>query len=477
MLLHQKQKEIAQSNARFKVVRWGRKGGKTAYERENIGFKATASVTRLPYLAKTTFDTGRKVIYIAPTQSQARKIVWEALKNRYAGLAEFSEQRLEMTIKNEDDLFTTVYVGGWENRENYRGLTDVIHITFDETDSLKDFFIAWVDIFRPMFLDTRGSADFIGTPNNKNPNLRRLEKENEGNPQWDFFHATSKDNPHLPVDELEALAKEYTGNTTAYKQEILAEHVDDAGALFRYTSLVDMFSNTVDKTNEKYMIVDIADDGSDKTAFSMWNGLECYNIEKYERLNTEGIINQIREYAAQDKIPYSQIAVDAIGVGAGVASSSLLDGIVAFKSSLGAIKTDIDPVRLPNVHYNKDAPLTTEYRNLRSQCIFELARRVNEHKIAIKTGDIRIKEQIIEELALYQDVSKGDGKRFATQKEDIVALLGRSPDLSDVLIMRMYFEIREKMLPHQSEELARVHDQLMNQFSRNENNQAINSTR
>jgi hypothetical protein len=477
MRLHEKQKKVARSQARFKIIRAGRKGGKTAYERESIGFKATASVSRLPYLSKTTFDTGRKVIYIAPTQSQARKIVWEALKNRFAGIGKSNEQQLEMRVPNEDGLFTTIYVGGWENRENYRGLTDVIHITFDETDSLKDFFVSWKEIFRPMFLDTSGSADFIGTPDKRNPNLRRLEKEAENDPQWECFHFTSRDNPYLSVEELDALENEYHGDVSTYKQEILAEHVDDAGSLFKYTALVDLFSNTITKSPEKYLIADIADDGSDKTVFSFWQGLELYRMEQFERLNTEAIINQIREYASEERIPYSQIAVDAIGVGAGVASSSLLDGIVGYKSSHQAFRTDQDPVRLPNVHYTKDAPLISEYKNLRSQCVFTLAQHVNDHKIAVKVEDLRVKERIIEELSLYQDASQGDGKRMATQKDDIKALLGRSPDLSDTLIMRMYFVVREKLLPYSSEEKIKVFTELQNQFARNITRQDMNSTR
>lgn len=477
MLLHQKQREPAESQARFKVIRAGRKGGKTAYERESIGFKATASIDKLPHLTKTTFETGRKVIYIAPTQSQARKIVWEALKTRYAKIGKPNEQMLEMRVRNEDGLFTTIMVGGWENRENYRGLTDVIHITFDETDSLKNFFVAWQDIFRPMFLDTGGTADFIGTPDKTNPNLRRLEKEAEGKPQWECFHFTSKDNPYLSHSELAELEEEYKDNRESFQQEILAEHVDNAGSLFKYTALVDLFSNTITKTNEKYLIVDIADDGSDKTVFSFWQGLELYRLEQFERLNTEGIINQIREYAAGERIPYSQIAVDAIGVGAGVASSSLLDGIVGYKSSHQAFRTDQDPVKLPNVHYTTTAPLITEYKNLRSQCVFTLAQLVNDHKIAARIEDVRVKERIIEELSLYQDASSGDGKRMATQKEDIKALLGRSPDLSDTLIMRMFFEIRAKLLPNQSEEAARLRERIIQQFTRNERGAHLNSTK
>lgn len=476
MLLHPHQRQVAQSKARFKIIRAGRKGGKTALEVETLCFKATVSAKKLK-LAKTVFPTGRKVIYIAPTQSQARKIVWEALKNRLAGVGESNEQLLEMRVPNEDGTKTTIYVGGYENRENYRGLTDVIHITFDEVDTFREFFIFWREIFRPMFLDTAGTADFIGTPKKENPNIRRLEKEAENNPEWASFHFTSRDNPFLPVSEIDSLEKEYEGDRNSYKQEILAEYVDNAGALFKYTALVDMFSNTITKTGEKYLIVDVADDGSDKTVFNFFNGLESYRIEQFERLNTEGIINQIREYAAEERIPYSQIVVDAIGVGAGVASSSLLDGIIGFKSSYQAIKTDEDPVRLPNVHYTKDAPLTSDYRNLRAQCVFTLAELINNHKMACRVEDVRIKEKIIEELALYQDASKGDGKRLATAKEDIVAVLGRSPDISDTFIMRCYFVIRERMLPNQGEEEARLTLEQERILQANENRMIQNSTR
>jgi hypothetical protein len=468
LILHPKQREIIQNNARFKIIRAGRKGGKTALEVENIAFKATASIERLN-IRKTEFATGRKVLYIAPTQEQARKIVWEYLKNRLHGVGIPNEQRLEMKVKNEDGLESTIYVGGYENKENYRGLTDVIHITFDEVDTLKNFFLSWKEIFRPMFLDTAGTADFIGTPKKENPNLKRLEKEFvEDSKIGAAFHFTSADNPYLPREELEAMKKEYAGDMTSYKQEVLAEYLDNQGALFSYSCLIDVFSNTIE-TGSKYLIVDIADDGSDKTIFSLWEGMTEYNREEFERLNTENIIDKIREYAKNDKIPYSHIAVDAIGVGAGVASNSLLDGIIGYKSSYGPIKTDQDIVRLPNVHYTSDAPLTSEYKNLRSQCIFTLANLVNNHQIASRI-DGKFKEAIIEELFAYQDDSKGDGKRMATSKEEIKEIIGRSPDHSDTWIMRMYFKIKESMLPDQSEELDRIIKRQQNNFNINQSN-------
>lgn len=461
MPLHPHQQEIAKSLARFKIIRGGRRGGKTLFETENLTLRAA--------LAKD-----RKVFYIAPTQVQARQIIWQSLLNRLSGIGEFNEQRLEILLPARGGGKSLIKVAGWENRENFRG-QPAHHITFDETDTMMDFFIGWQEIFRPTLIDTQGTADFVGTPKKENPNLRRLEKEAQGNPEWAAFHFTSWDNPSLPRMELEQAKRDMDGIT--YQQEIMAEYVDNAGALFKYTALVDLFTNTIDKGPDNYLTVDIADDGTDKTIFTPWTGLEAHDIELHSQLQTDGIISHIRELAALYRVPYSNIAVDAIGVGAGVASSPLLTGIIGYKSSYAAMRTEHDPVRLPNVHYLKTAPLTTEYKNLRSQCVFLFAQLVNDHKAAIRTDDQRIKSHIIEELSSYQDASPGDGKRMATQKEDVKALIGRSPDISDTLLMRMYFELRAKLSPTQDPLTSVVHDKIQAQFRLREQQTKNNSTK
>jgi hypothetical protein len=416
----------------------------------------------------------RNIFYVCPTQKQARSIVWEALKSRMGTIGETNEQRLEMRLPTEDGGHSTIYISGFENKENFRGMK-AYYIVFDELDTMRNFFIGWQEIFRPALTDTAGKATFIGTPKKENPNLRRLEKVAEEDPDYETFHFPTSANPYIPKEEIEKAKKELDFDT--YKQEFLAEYVENAGALFKYTSLIDVFSNTITKKTDKYLIVDIADDGSDKTKFSFWEGLEEYRRESFSRLNTESIISKIREYAAADQIPYSNIAVDAIGVGAGVASSSMLDGIIGYKSSYSPIKTDMDIVRLPNQGYLPNAPiLTSDYRNLRSQCVFTLADLVNNHKIASRvTG--QDKESIIEELSNYQDVSKGDGKRMASSKDDVKDAIGHSPDDSDCYIMRMYFQVRNKMLPEQSEERSSVVIQQRNQFALRKASSAMDSTR
>ena len=447
-VLHPKQQEVVLSKSRFKVIRAGRRSGKSTLEIEEMCFDAVNG-------------KDRNIFYIAPTQKQARSIIWEALKARLGGIGEANESRLEMRLPTVDGGYSTIFIAGWENRENFRGMKAYKEV-FDEVDTMKDFFIGWQEIFRPALTDTGGGATFIGTPKRENPNLRRLEKIDD--PDYRSFHFTTADNPYIPREEIAKAKKELDLDT--YRQEFEAEYLDNAGSLFHYDALVDVFTNTIVKRNEKYLIVDIADDGSDKTSFSFWEDIEEYRREEFERLNTEGIIAKIREYASQDKIPYSHIAVDAIGVGAGVASSSLLDGIIGYKSSFQPIKTDQSIVHLPNVSYVSKNPLgtlTSDYKNLRNQCIFTLADLANTHKIASKvTG--RQKEVIIEELSNYQDVSSGDGKRQATAKEDLKAIIGRSPDSSDTWIMRMYFVIKERMLPDQSPERTLIINRQREQF-------------
>lgn len=459
MKLHDKQIQIIKSKARFKIIRAGRRSGKSTLEIEDMLFEAMSG-------------KDRPIFYIAPTQKQARDIIWEALKSRLGGIGQANESRLEMRVPTEDGGHSIIYVSGWENRENFRG-KKAWKVYFDELDTMKDFFIGWQEIFRPALTDYAGHAMFSGTPNNKNPNLKRLEKLAQDDTDYAVFVFKSEDNPHLPASEIEKARREL--DPASFRQEYEAEYADEIGSLFAYSNVLDVFSNTIEKDNQKYLIVDVAGEGADKTKFSRWEGLEEVERETFSGLTTEEIIHKIRDYCALYQIPLSHVAVDSIGIGEGIASSSLLRGIVGFKSSYSAIKTDKTIVQLANVHYVKEPPLISDYTNLRSQCIFKLAHLVYNHEIASKvTGQLM--ENILEELPLYQDISLDTQKRQATSKEDIKKLLGRSPDDSDTWIMRMYFEIVKTVSPNTEEVQHAVQEQL-NNFRRNISNYRSGSTK
>ena len=85
---------------------------------------------------------------------------------------------------------------------------------------------------------------------------------------------------------------------------------------------------------------------------------------------------------------------------------------------------------------------------LKTQCYFKLADYVNTWKIRISVDDMDFKNKLIEELDVIVEIwLDQDWKTRIIKKEDIIAKLWRSPDCSDMVMMRMFFELdkRESM--------------------------------
>jgi hypothetical protein len=82
------------------------------------------------------------------------------------------------------------------------------------------------------------------------------------------------------------------------------------------------------------------------------------------------------------------------------------------------------------------------YANLKSQCYFKLSEFVESNKVYVNCEDPDIKEKLIQDLEQQKqkDPDK-DGKLAVIGKELIKENIGRSPDYSDALMMRMYFEV------------------------------------
>ena len=300
--------------------------------------------------------------------------------------------------------------------------------------------------------------------------------------KYKFIQSLHKHNPFL-ADEYKENLRDMSDTKNRNRLYLGSwDFNDDLTILFDRNALYDVFTNTIDKSDRKYLIVDIAGEGQDTTVFSVWRGLEEYRREiEYGVSQTENIIQRIREICAEERIPYSQVAVDAIGVGKGVADSSLLRGVVGFKSSYAPIKTDKDIITLPShvgrVTKSPTEKYTTDFLNLRCQCTFYLADLINSHKMVSRIVDEVNIEEILEELRMYKDITVGDQKRRCTAKEDISDALGRSPDQSDTWVMRMYFEIKNEMLPGVSEHSMRAKKRQEESFQRNMSNQKLDSTR
>ncbi len=221
------------------------------------------------------------------------------------------------------------------------------------------------------------------------------------------------------------------------------EYTDDINQLTTLEHLSDMFTNTVTDSGEKYLTVDVARDGTDATVLTVWEDLSVSKIIKKTKQATNVTIQDIKDLASAERIPYSNIAVDAIGVGGGVADG--LVGCVAFNSSSSAFLTRNQiRDRKSRVSETLTPSPTTLYANLKTQCAFKLAEIINDHKIScVEVNEYR--DEIIADLTATlqeRDIDK-DGKKKMITKEDIKAELGHSPDVGDTFIMRMFWVLKD----------------------------------
>ncbi len=279
-------------------------------------------------------------------------------------------------------------------------------------------------------------------------------KKRELSPGKVFISALATDNPYLPSDYLKSLEQE---KNVVRRQRLWLgdwDYDEDKDSFVDADALEDAFSNTIIKNSGKYLVVDVARFGEDHTVYNFWEGLELYHVERFNGDDTEETKRKIRQYAVTERIPYSNILVDATGVGGGV-----VDGIKGIRSFVSASSPLPTATQIREKRNKLDNPLVprTSFTNLKAQCAYKLAELINEHLIRFKVEDYR--DMIVGDLSAllrYKDIDS-DGKITLKSKEEVKTELGHSPDIGDSIIMRMWFELAKPILLDDPErEQARV---------------------
>lgn len=246
-----------------------------------------------------------------------------------------------------------------------------------------------------------------------------------------YIPALAKDNKYISKHYIANLKK--TDKVT--RERLLFgnwEYDDDPTRLFEYDDLIDMFTNKVDKKEPRYLSVDVARFGNDKTAFILWDGLYIKKIWMRAKQDTLVTWEEIVRTAEEFKIKRSNIIVDEDGVGGGVYDNS--------RKTIKGFVNNSTPIVVDT--YDKDK-LTINYRHLKAQCYYYLANYVHEGKIGIYPDvSEEIKNLIIEDLEqIKRKDPDRDGKLQVIDKKEIREHLGRSTDISDAMMMRMYYEL------------------------------------
>jgi phage terminase large subunit len=236
-----------------------------------------------------------------------------------------------------------------------------------------------------------------------------------------FIQSLITDNPYVSQDYIDML------NTLPGEQKKRLLYgdwffTDEIGKLFDYDDIVGCsFRNAPNPDDKKYISVDVARFGNDTSVAMVWVGLTVVEIIRYKKIDTVELSNNIKELIVKHRIHPSQVIVDSDGLGAGV----------------------VDNIRC-TPFVNNSSPLHKEnFSNLKSQSYVKLSDLVKEGKISINVLDSSLVEELTQELLTVKlkDVDK-DNKVSVISKDEQKKVLGKSPDLSDSLMMRMYFELK-----------------------------------
>lgn len=238
-----------------------------------------------------------------------------------------------------------------------------------------------------------------------------------------FVQALPTDNPHLPQSYLDSLLE----LDEASRQRLYYgnwEYDDDKSALISYDAILDYFNpRHLVRGGNKYMTIDVARKGKDKTVARVWHGFLC--IERLEIRKTSLTLQAktIGKLADDHAIPRSRVVADEDGVGGGLVD---LLGCKGFVNGSKALKNE-------------------NFRNLADQCGYHMAKKIEKREV----GEINAKDEVVidtsEEMQQVKidDLDK-EGKIGLKRKKFIKQDLGRSPDEWDSIKMRYYFELRTK---------------------------------
>lgn len=213
---HPKQAGFINSTAKRKVIRGGRRGGKTS---------------GVAILAVESFLEGKRVLYATPTQEQVDRF-WQEVKGAL-------EEPIEAGIYHKNETKHIIELPRTEQRIRAKTAWDSDSLRGDYADLLiLDEFQdmnedAWTLVGAPMMLDNNGDAVFIYTKKrgkNHTDNLFKKAKEDTTG-RWATFVFSSHDNPHLSPEALNDITDDMA--PLAYQMEIMAEDLeDDPGALW-----------------------------------------------------------------------------------------------------------------------------------------------------------------------------------------------------------------------------------------------------
>lgn len=247
-----------------------------------------------------------------------------------------------------------------------------------------------------------------------------------------YIFASVYDNKHRQTGS-EKVLESLSG--TARQRLLLGdwEYDSDDDCLIAGEKIVDLYRNDFVSKGEWFITADIARFGKDRSIIYVWCGWRLVDIVILEKKRTTEVAEAIKVLQSKHQIPTSNIICDEDGVGGGVVDILGCNGFVNNSTPLP----------------NPESKEKENYDNLKSQCYYILSDRINKGEAYIEIDlssiyidGISVKELLNQELEqVRQKEVDSDKKKGVLPKDKVKAIIGRSPDFSDTMMQREWFEL------------------------------------
>jgi hypothetical protein len=289
---HPAQNKFHSSEARFKVCCTGRRWGKTLAATMEILKDALANPGCLNWWVAPVYG---QTMVAYRMLSKGRKVIANDLR---------SLKRIEL-IQGSAIEFKSA-----DNFDSLRG--SGIHLLVIDEAALIDR-EAWEEALRPTLTDTKGKAIFVSTPKGRNYFFELFCRGQDPQyPEWESFTFPTSSNPYILPEEIEEAKK--TLPDTVFKQEYLAEFLEDSAGVFRNIKACIRGSFEEPQENHSYVI---GWDPAKHTDFSVVTVFDSTKnsvvaFDRFNQIDYTFQVTRVCNLAWKYKAP---ILMDSTGVG------------------------------------------------------------------------------------------------------------------------------------------------------------------
>jgi len=375
------------------------------------------SKTLLNFTVKKAFERVGVYYHAFPEYGQGRKILWDGIdKDGFRVMDHIPHSIRKATNKQEMKI---EFVNGsiWQiiGADNYDSLVGPNPVGFicDEWAVSDKYPMAW-DYFRPILVENEGWAVFPFTPRGRNHGFE-LYSMALHNPEWFCQLLTIDNTKAISREDIDSERRAGMGEDMIQQEFYCSFIASTANILIPYELIQEATERKIDYPNAKKLAgCDVARFGDDRSALVCRRGGTLTHLEVWQGLNSIQLAGKLKQRF--DERYFDAIAIDAIGVGAGVADLVASYGIPTIA------------VNVAETSSNKD-----RFHRLRDELWWNAREWFVDKKCALNGHHLTPK--LINEIQQVTYDYKPTGQIIIESKDDMKDRLGFSPDLGDAFCL------------------------------------------